>query len=219
MRQALFLASIRRPEGQELTFIGFIFLLTKNFCSFQQPKSSTAASSVALINPGLSRPEVITVTIVLGASLRFWRDYYNARDTFSASEPLREVSGQAARENTSGFQFDLFPTFSEEKALGFSIKLDPDLLRGKIHQYFSLTCSHLLAAPSPKKYNTCLILYSARSLIPSAVQANRVPDKQKAKEAFFSLKIRRAIFYLVKSILLHTFQMFMWIRINTKVIY
>lgn len=168
----LFLASIRRPKGQELTFIGFIFLLTKNFSSFQQPKSSTAASSVAIINPGMSRPGVITVAIALGASLRSWRDNYNARDIFSASEPLREVRGEAARENTSGFQFDLFPSFSEEKALGFSIKLVPNLLRGKIHQYFSLTCSHLLAAPSPKKYSTCLILYSARLLISSAVQAN-----------------------------------------------
>lgn len=71
----------------------------------------------------MSRPEVITFTIVLGASLRFWRDYYNARDTFSTSEPLREVRGEAAGENTSGFQFDLFPSLSEEKALGFSIKL------------------------------------------------------------------------------------------------
>lgn len=73
----------------------------------------------------MSRPEVITVTIVLGASLCSWWDYYNARDTFSASEPLREVRGETARENTSGFQFDLFPSFSEEKALGFSIKLFP----------------------------------------------------------------------------------------------
>lgn len=70
----LFLASIRRPKGQELAFIELAFVLTKNFSSFQQPKSSTAASSVALINPGMSRPESITVTIVLGASLCSWRD-------------------------------------------------------------------------------------------------------------------------------------------------
>ena len=70
----LFLASIRRPKGQELAFIGLVFVLTKNFSSFQQPKSSTAASSVALINPGMSRSELITVTIVLGASLSSWRD-------------------------------------------------------------------------------------------------------------------------------------------------
>ena len=79
----------------------------------------------------MSRPEVITVTIVLGASLRSWRDYYNARDTFVASELLREVRGEGARENTSEFQFDLFPTFSEEKALGFSIKLFPIFSEGK----------------------------------------------------------------------------------------
>ena len=60
----------------------------------------------------------------MGASLCSWRGYYNAWDTFSASEPLREVRGEAAWE-ISGFQFDLFPTFSEEKALGFSIELFP----------------------------------------------------------------------------------------------
>ena len=79
----------------------------------------------------MSRPEVITFTIVLGASLRFWRDYYNARDTFSTSEPLREVRGEAAGESTSGFQFDLFPSLSEEKALGFSIKLFSIFSEGK----------------------------------------------------------------------------------------
>ena len=79
----------------------------------------------------MSRPEVITVTIVLAASLRSWRDYYNARDTFSTSEPLREVRGETAGENTLGFQFDLFPSLSEEKALGFSIKLFPIFSEGK----------------------------------------------------------------------------------------
>ena len=73
----------------------------------------------------MSRPEVITVTLVLGASLRSWRDYCNAQDTFSTSEPLREVRGETAGENTLGFQFELLPSLSEEKALGFSIKLFP----------------------------------------------------------------------------------------------
>lgn len=140
-----------------------MFLLsTKNFSSFQQPKSSTAASSVALINPGMARPEVITVTIVLGGSLRSWRDYYNAQDTFLAPEPLREARGEAARENTSGFQFDLFPTFSEEKALGFSIICVRYLLRWKNHRYFRLTCAQSSSCSVAKKIQ----------LIPPAVQAN-----------------------------------------------